>query len=74
MRAWFWRAVAAVVLFVLGMICLLAGTLYYIREVVVSLSSVHKEASDSRFMDLGTPPEIRRRPPRAWYRSPRARR
>ena len=41
------------------MICLLAGTLYYIREVTVALSSVHNEARDSRFMDLGTPPEIR---------------
>jgi hypothetical protein len=38
---------------------LLAGTLYSIREVIVALSSVHNEASDSRFMDLGTPPEIR---------------
>lgn len=56
---WTKAAVAAVVLFVLAMICLLAGTFYYIREVIVSLSSVHKEASDSRFMDLGPPPEIR---------------
>ena len=50
---------AAVVLFVLAMICLLAGTFYYIREVVVALSSVRNEAGDSRFMDLGAPPEIR---------------
>ncbi len=56
---WQRAAVAAVVLFVLAMICLLAGTIYYIREVIVSLSSVHKEAGDSRFMDLGSPPEIR---------------
>jgi ABC-type glycerol-3-phosphate transport system permease component len=56
---WTDAAIAAVVVFVLAMICLLAGTLYYIREVVVALSSVHNEASDSRFMDLGTPPEIR---------------
>jgi hypothetical protein len=56
---WKQAAVAAVVLFVLAMICLLAGTLYYIREVIVALSSVHNEASDSRFMDLGAPPEIR---------------
>ncbi len=57
----YWReaAVAAVVLFVLAMICLLAGTFYYIREVVVALSSVRNEAGDSRFMDLGAPPEIR---------------
>lgn len=56
---WTDAAIAAVVVFVLAMICLLAGTLYYIREVIVALSSVHTEASDSRFMDLGTPPEIR---------------
>jgi hypothetical protein len=56
----YWKeaAVAAVVVFVLAMICLLAGTLYYIREVTVALSSVRKEASDSRFMDLRRPPEI----------------
>jgi hypothetical protein len=56
---WKQAAVAAVVVFVLAMICLLAGTIYYIREVIVALSSVHNEARDSRFMDLGTPPEIR---------------
>jgi hypothetical protein len=57
----YWKeaAVAAVVVFVLAMICLLAGTVYYIREVIVALSSVHNEACDSRFMDLGAPPEIR---------------
>jgi hypothetical protein len=55
---WKQAAVAAVVVFVLAMICLLAGTIYYIREVIVALSSVHNEACDSRFMDLGTPPEI----------------
>lgn len=56
---WKQAAVVAVVVFVLAMISLLAGTFYYIREVTVALSSVHKEAYDSRFMDLGTPPEIR---------------
>jgi hypothetical protein len=57
----YWKeaAVVAVVVFVLAMICLLAGTFYYIREVIVALSSVHNEACDSRFMDLGPPPEIR---------------
>jgi hypothetical protein len=61
----YWKeaAVAAVVLFVLAMICLLAGTVYYIREVVVALSSVQNEARDSRFMDLGAPPEIRAHDP-----------
>ncbi|MGO9648882.1 MAG: DUF2721 domain-containing protein [Terriglobales bacterium] len=56
---WTHAAVAAVVVFVLAMICLLAATCYYIREVIVALSSVHHEARDSRFMDLGTPQEIR---------------
>ncbi len=31
------------------MIALLAGVLYYIREVTVALSSVRQEASDERF-------------------------
>jgi hypothetical protein len=60
---WKHAAEAAAVLFVLAMICLLAGTIYYIREVIVSLSSVHKEAGDSRFMDLGPSPEIRHHDP-----------
>ena len=57
----YWKdaAVAAVVLFVLALICLLVGTIYYIREVTLALSSVRNEARDSRFMDLGSPPEIR---------------
>jgi hypothetical protein len=55
---WSQAAVASVVLFVLAMVCLLAGTVYYIREVTVALSSVRREASDSRFMDLTRPPEI----------------
>ncbi len=55
---WQEAAVAAAFLFVAAMICLLAGTVYYIREVMVALSSVHEEARDSRFMDLGSPPEI----------------
>jgi len=61
----YWKdaAVAAVVLFVLALICLLAGTFYYIREVTVALSSVRDEARDSRFMDLGSPPEIRGQDP-----------
>jgi hypothetical protein len=57
----YWKeaAVAAAVLFVAGMICLLGATVYYLREVMLSLSSVRDEARDSRFMDLGAPPEIR---------------
>jgi len=60
---WHQAAVAAVVLFVVAMLCLMAGVLYYIGEVVVSLSSVRNEASDSRFMDLGAPPELHRHDP-----------
>jgi len=52
-------AIAAVILFVLGLICLLIGTVYYIREVTVALSSVRQEACDERFMDLGAHGEIR---------------
>jgi hypothetical protein len=57
----YWKeaAVAAVIVFVVSMVCLLVGTLYYIREVTVALSSVRDEARDLRFMDLGAPPEIR---------------
>ena len=58
---WKGAAMLAVVVFVLALLCFLAGTLFYIREIRVSLSSVHQEARDSRFMDLGTPPEIRGR-------------
>jgi Protein of unknown function (DUF2721) len=59
----YWPQAAAVIVFVLAMICLLAGTFFYIREVTVALSSVHQEARDSRFMDLGGQPEIRARDP-----------
>jgi hypothetical protein len=52
---WKQAAMAAVVFFILAMTCLLVGTFYYIREVTIALSSVHNEALDSRFMDLGAP-------------------
>jgi multisubunit Na+/H+ antiporter MnhB subunit len=52
-------ALAAAVVFVLAMICLLLGTFYYIREVMVALSSVRDEARDLGFMDLGAHPEAR---------------
>ncbi|MGB8010471.1 MAG: DUF2721 domain-containing protein [Terriglobales bacterium] len=57
----YWKdaAVAAIVVFVLSLICLLAGTFYYIQEVTVALSSIYDEARDSRFMDLGGHPEAR---------------
>jgi uncharacterized membrane protein YcjF (UPF0283 family) len=58
---WAKAAVVAAIVFVLGFICLFAGAIYYIREVMVALSSVRQESRDERFMDLGTPPEIRNR-------------
>jgi len=58
---WKQAAFAAVVVFVVAMISLLAGTVFYIREVMVALSSVRDESSDARFMDLGSPPEVRGR-------------
>ncbi len=54
-------ALAGVVVFVLALICLLAATVYYIREVMVSLSSVQEEARDLQFMDLGSRAETGRR-------------
>jgi hypothetical protein len=42
------------------MLCLLLGAVYYIREVMVALSSVRDEARDLVFMDLGAQPEVRR--------------
>jgi Protein of unknown function (DUF2721) len=58
---WSDAAVAAVIVFVCGMFCLLIGGLYYVREITVALSSVHSEARDLNFMDLRTLPEIRGR-------------
>lgn len=60
---WEHAALAAAIVFVLSMICLLAGTYYYFREVLVALSSVRDEARDVRFMDLGPLPEIRNHHP-----------
>jgi len=54
-------ALAAVIVFVAAMICMLAGVAYYIREVMVALSSVREEERDLRFMDLGAQPEVRHR-------------
>jgi drug/metabolite transporter (DMT)-like permease len=53
-------ALASVIVFVAGMLCLLLGAVYYIREVMVALSSVRDEARDLVFMDLGAQPEVRR--------------
>ena len=56
---WPTAAIGAVVVFVAAMVSMLIGTIYYIREVTVALSSVKEEAHDLRFMDLGQQPNIR---------------
>lgn len=50
---WPFAQVLAAIVFVLSILSLFAGTIYYLREVRVALSSVHEEAADARFMDLG---------------------
>jgi len=50
-------ALAAVIVFVAAMVCLLIGTLYYLCEVMAALSSVRDEQRDLHFMDLGMRPE-----------------
>jgi uncharacterized membrane protein len=52
-------SLAAAIVFVLAMVCLLIGVLYYIRELMVALSSVRDEARDLGFMDLEAPREPR---------------
>jgi hypothetical protein len=49
---WQWAEGAAAIVFVLSILSLLAGMVYYAREVRVALSSVREEAADLRFMDL----------------------
>ena len=51
--------IAAAIVFVAGMLSLMMGALYYIREVTVALTSVRDEARDLAFMDLGAHPEVR---------------
>jgi hypothetical protein len=58
---WKGAALLALIVFVIALLSLLAGTVYYIREIMVSLSSVRQEASDWQFMDLRTPPVSRGR-------------
>ena len=60
---WQKAALLALIFFVLAMLCLLAGSIYYIREVMISLSSVRAEASDARFMDLGSVPRTKHHDP-----------
>jgi len=51
----YWQSaqILAAIVFVISIISLLGGTIYYLREVRVALSSVRDEAADSRFMDIG---------------------
>jgi len=58
---WEVAAVAAAIVFVTGMLALLVGAVYYIREVMVALSSVREEARDLVFMNLGMQPDERSR-------------
>ena len=47
--------VLAVLVFVAAILCLLVGTVFYIAEMAVALSSVRDEAKYLRFMNLGAP-------------------
>ena len=49
---WRWAQLAAASIFVLSILVLLCGMVYYAREVRVALSSVREEAADVRFMDI----------------------
>lgn len=57
----YWKpaALAAAAVFVIAMIALLAGVLYYIREVTIALSSVRQEAADERFEYLESSADLR---------------
>lgn len=57
----YWQpaALVAAAVFVAAMLALLAGVLYYIREVTLALSSVRQEAGDERFTRFEEPPELR---------------
>ena len=52
---WHWAQTAAAVVFVISILLLLTGMVFYAREVRVALSSVREEAADFRFMDLEGP-------------------
>ena len=55
---WQWAEGAAAIVFVVSILGLLGGMVYYAREVQVALSSVREEAADSRFMDLQDRAEV----------------
>jgi hypothetical protein len=49
---WQQAQLIAAALFVISMVALIIGIVYYVREVSFALTSVREEAADSRFMDL----------------------
>jgi len=51
---WNFAQVFAAIVFVGSILSLLWGSVYYLLEVRVALSSVRDEAADARFMDLGS--------------------
>lgn len=55
---WQWTESAAAIVFVVSILSLLGGMVYYAREVQVALSSVREEAADSRFMDLSNHADV----------------
>jgi len=50
---WQMAEILAAIIFVISILSLLVGTIYYLLEVRVALRSVREEEADSRFMDLG---------------------
>lgn len=57
---WELARLLAVAIFVAAIVCMLAGTSYYIAEIRVALSSVREEAKYYHLMDTGEPRERRR--------------
>ncbi len=55
---WKGAALAAAAVFVAAMLALLAGVLYYIREMTIALNAVRQEARDERFAHLGPSPDL----------------
>ncbi|MBZ5630040.1 MAG: DUF2721 domain-containing protein [Acidobacteriia bacterium] len=51
--SWNILALLAVAVFVASILCMLGGTVYYLAEILVALSSVREEAKYYHFMDLG---------------------
>lgn len=54
-------ALFAALVFIVSILALFVGSVYYCREVSAALTSVREEAADSRFMDLAASPNDRRK-------------